>query len=138
MEASKLVISPENLRFKPLPRKRKLELRRENIKAYIKSKPAGTVISFSEFANITSQSEPNVYSMIKTMVKRGEILKIQSEDHGQRYSWVVNDLTEKAIKHPKTTLRYDVVTLTQMAKEFAWREDSDSLRKFIKSLEEKS
>lgn len=135
MEASQLKIAPEHLRFKPMPRAEKLRLRRENIKAYIKSKPAGTVITMSEFAKVSAQLEQNAYSMIKTMIKRGDIIKITSEGHGQRYTYVVNELTDKVVKHSKSVPRYDIASLKQMAKEFAWQEDSDSLRKFIQSLD---
>lgn len=139
MEASQLKISPENLRFKPMSRKKKLELRRENIKALIRSKPAGTVISIAQFAAACAQTEGNTFAMMKTMIKHGEIVKIPSEGHKKRYSWAVNDgnvispAVKKAIEAAAPKL--DVALLIEKAKEFVWQEDSDSLRAFVKWIE---
>lgn len=137
MDASQLKIDPKHLRFKPMTNKERLRLKRENIKALIKAKPAGTVLTMTDFAAVTATTPANINVIIKTMLKHGEILKIQSESHGQRYSWVVNDKLPETTKPntKKTGLRYDITTLKQMAKTYAWDNDSDSLRGFIKTLE---
>lgn len=139
MEASKLSISPEHLRFKPMSRAKRSALRRENIKALIRSKPAGTVLSLADFAAATQSSEGAVYSMLKTMIKRGAIIKIADDLHKSKYSYVVNEPVTKAQaakeKPLDTRLKKDCMTIADLeakAKDFAWSEDSDSLREFIK------
>lgn len=141
MEASKLKISPENLQFKPMSRKKRLELRRENVKALIRARPAGSEIIMSDFAKVCATSEANVYSMVKTMVKRKEIFKIPAEGRGQRYSWAVNEgttITSPAVKKAieAAAPKLDTALLIEKAKEFVWEEDSDSLRHFIKWVKE--
>lgn len=134
MEAT-LKIHPDHLRFNPMSRAKKLELKRENIKALIRSKPAGTIITINEFARVCASSEQNTYSMLKTMIKRKDIIRIPSEERGQRYSWAVNEgKVRVAAKAP--VARYELATIVDKAKEFAWQKDSDSLRAFITWLEE--
>lgn len=139
MEASKLQISPEHLRFKPMTKGKRSALRRENIKALIRSKPAGTVLGLADFAAATQATEASAYSMLKTLIKRGEIIKIPDDLHNRRYSYVVNEPTKtkitKPADQPKVQLQPGCMDLKQLeakAKDFAWQEDSDSLREFIK------
>ena len=142
MEASKLSISPEHLRFKPMTRAKRSELRRQNIKALIRSKPAGTVLSLADFAAATQSSEGAVFSMLKTLTKRGEIIKIADDVHNRKYSYVVNEPVSKkqaAKEKPLDTRQKDCLTMDDLqarAKDFAWSENSDSLRDFIKWIEE--
>lgn len=135
MEASKLVIDPKHLRFDKMPMAKRSKLRRENIKALIKSKPAGTVIYISEFQKATMSSNPATYTMLMNMVKKGQIIKIQDEKQRNRYSWAVPDAKVTTPKTPKTesppTPRVHLEELTEQAKSYAWQKDSDSLRGFI-------
>lgn len=133
MEASQLKISPDNLRFRPMSRSKRQLLRRENVKALIRSKPAGTVILLSEFSAVCASNDTNTYSMLQTMIRRGEISRIASEQRGQRYSYVVNE-DSRVIKPKQTVVKTD--SLVEKAKQFAWEQDSDSLRQFIKWMTE--
>lgn len=144
MEASKLKISPEHLRFKPMPKAKRSALRRENIKALIRSKPAGTVIALADFSAATQSSQASAHSMVKTMIKRGEIIKVYAEGHARRYAYVVNEPVVKQPAKPKATPQpaeqapeptpaaLDLDALVAKAKDFVWSENSDSLREFIK------
>lgn len=143
MDASKLTIHPDHLRFKPMAHSKKLELRRENIKALIRSKPAGTRIDMKDFAKVTGTDPHLTASMIKTMVKRKEIIKIPMWNHAKRYNWAVaNDYrVKKPANLPETTVQLvkpDTAFLADQAMKFVWEKDSDSLREFVKWLEAKS
>lgn len=136
MEASKLQISPEHLRFKPMTRAKRSALRRENIKSLIRSKPAGTTISLAEFAAATQSTDGAVFSMLKTLAKRGEIIKIADDQHKSKYSYVVNEPVIKQAAKPKPAAApqqpgYDHAALVDKAKDFVWSKNSDSLRDFI-------
>lgn len=144
MEASKLSISPEHLRFKPMSKGKRSALRRENIKALIRSKPAGTVLGLADFAAATQATEASAYSMLKTLIKRGEIIKIPDDLHNRRYSYVVNEpVTKKqAAKEQPLDTRikkgcYSLADIEAEAKDFVWSNDTDSLRDFIKHLQGK-
>ena len=138
MEASKLQIDPKHLRFKPMTRAQRSKLRRENIKALIRSKPAGTVLGLADFAAATQSTEASAYSMLKTLIKRGEVIKIPDDQHNRRYSYVVNEpVSKRSIKEPAAApaKAYDHAALVAKAKDFAWSNNSDSLREFIKWME---
>lgn len=139
MDASKLTIDPSHLRFDKMTGSRKIKLRKENIKALIRSRPAGSPIQYKEFAAVAATSEGNVYSMMKTMIKKGEIHKIDSDERGQRYAWAVDEAKVIVPKKPKANApkTYSVEELIEEAKSFAWRENTDSLRGFITSMEGK-
>lgn len=138
MEATILKIDPEHLRFKKMPMAKKSKLRRENIKALIRSKPAGTPIQIVEFQRVTMTSNPATYSMLMNMVKKGQIQKIAVEGKVNRYSWAVNEkikVTRKAApKAPVSATSFDTETLIEKAKSYAWETNDDSLRAFIKWL----
>jgi hypothetical protein len=175
MEVSKLIISGETLRAHSatLTKKRKTELRKEAIKAYINSKPAGAVIKSSAFMSVGAfNSEANAHAHILRMIRDGEIGRQHPEGHKRYYSYWVNDSpassdnsedTQMPIEEevhaeevlnavdiesakaeakpaedyaPHTEsfdyekIRHDV-SLKIAAKDFAWKNNSDSLRAFI-------
>lgn len=71
----------------PLTYKRKKEIRREAIIAYIKSKPAGERIKLEEFreiGNFGANNAANVF--VKTMVKKGLIVKTNLTPRTYSYS----------------------------------------------------
>lgn len=116
------------------------------MKALIRSKPAGTVIQVKEFAIAAATTEVLAYSMLKTLIKRGEIAKIPSEGHKQRFSYAVTDGTVvKRLRnialpdYPVPAHKLPTVNLLiEKAKEYAWEQDNDSLRGFIKWIERKN
>lgn len=135
MDVSKLSINPDHLRFKKLTPERKSELRRENIKALIRSKPAGTIITAKEFTEVTKVPGTGIFAILNSLIKKGEITKIPAPGFTKKSSWVVNESREpvpQPANRPAT--RYTVLQLTQLAKDFTWDTESDSLREFINKL----
>lgn len=139
MEASKLTIDPNHLRFDKMTNGKRSKLRKENIKSLIRSKPAGTLIMVSEFQAVTMSSNPSTSVMLKNMVKRGEITRHQDDHFKSRYSWAVNeDVKVRVPKAPKAvapSVGFDTETIVEKAKSYVWQQDDDSLRGFIKWLE---
>lgn len=139
MEASKLTIDPNHLRFDKMSNGRRSKLRKENIKALIRSKPAGTIIKVSDFQKVTMSSNPSTSVMLKNMVKRGEISRYRDEQFKSRYTWAVSEGVK--VKVPKTPRQapksvFDTETIIEKAKSYVWQQDDDSLRGFIKWLEQ--
>ena len=139
MEASHLKINPDHLRFKPMSFGKKTALRRENIKALIRSKPAGTPISLQEFARVTMIKAPSAHSLLRTMIQRGDLTKTPIEGKQRRFSYSVNEDVKVMTAPPLPTLTlplpdaasYTVDEITSKAKDFSWDKESDSLREFI-------
>lgn len=123
MNASKLTIDPSLLDKKMTRAKKKL-LREKLIKEYIRSRPYGVAIGYAEFSKIGRwASDPESQPFIKQMVREGQI--IQEPIPGKRaFSYTVTGITTVT----KTSFKDN---LEELAKEFAWKEDSDSLREFI-------
>ena len=137
MEASKLTISPEHIRFKTLTPAKRAELRRENIKALVRSKPAGTIIMLPEFAMVTAGKPGTVHAMLKTMLKKGVITRQTDDNFKARFSYTVNeDVKVKKPRAEPVAKKQDTSEIVEKAKEFVWEQNSDSLRDFIKWLKE--
>lgn len=147
MEASKLTISPERLRFDPMTKGKRAKLRHQNILDLINSKPAGTPISLLDFTRVTGSKDATVHAMLKTMIKWGVIIRVPSEGNNRSYCYtVVGKAVTKAQAQPAPVdTRGDdepkraqaTKTITEYAKEFVWESNSDSLRDFVKWMDGK-
>lgn len=150
MEVSKLVISPENLRFKPMSTGKRAQLRKENIKALIRSRPAGSKITSAEFQAVTGAKYQTVWAIINRMVKRGEISRTPILGKTKVFCWTVNedvkvtkpsadeavsadkqDTPERSQSDEYTSIGRTSSSLLVAAKDFAWETNSDSLREFV-------
>lgn len=151
MVASKVTISPETkvkLNNVYLSPQKKRELREEMIKERIRNTPDGflTKQELVAAAGLDPNANGNEYArgvaMLGSMIKRGIIA--HEKTHKFRKSWcVISDAkvttkpepVEKDIMPREVmialTRTVDKMKLVDMAKEFAWRENSDSLRAFI-------
>lgn len=150
MEASKLVISAENLRFKPMSRGKRSQLRKENIKALIRSRPAGSKITSKDSQAVTGAKYQTAWAMLNAMVKKGEIIRTPMPGKTKLYSWVVNEdvkVTKPSVDEAPSADKQDTPERSQpdehtatdrtpssllaAAKDFAWATNSDSLREFV-------
>lgn len=156
MEASKVSINPDFIRFEKMPRGKKTALRRQNVIDLIKSKPLGTPIVLSEFQAVTGHTtETSAWALIKTMIKKKKISRVAVEGRVNKFCYVVNDAktvkpaaiaapphatpekpAETAAPRARTT-EMPAKNLTSYAREFAWESNSDSLRDFIKWMDGK-
>lgn len=125
MEVSKLTIRPELLLTKKLNQKQKKSFRKKLIKEYIQDKPYGTPISINEFSRLCHYTGENAaYKILDEMISCGEISREKSE--GKTFSYTVNG----QVHVTKFGLSNEEVK--NKAMQFAWENDSDSLREFIK------
>jgi hypothetical protein len=145
MEASKLTIDPEHLRFKKLPLKKRAELRKRNVIDLIRSKPIGTPIANYEFQTVMATRGSGHTSLIlKKMLEKGVITRVPA-DGKSGSSYVVNadvKTKPKQIDTPPqvepqeiTATPTDFKTLEDYAKDFSWKQGSDSLREFVTYME---
>lgn len=132
MEASKLQISPSTLRFERMTKGKRAELRRKNIISLIRSTPVGTPISLAEFQAVTQHTTvASTYALLKGMEKKKLIAR--TSEGPKQYSYAV--LGDTNIVKPKVEVfTPDISNITDMAKEYAWTYNDDSLRGFIKWL----
>lgn len=133
MEASKVSFSKETLRFTKMTRGKKANLRRQNIIDLINSRSYGSPISLTEFAVVTASSQSSAYALIKSMVKKGIITKQVISP--RRTSYSVNG--EVKVVKPVASIKPTNKVLGDYAKEFAWDTNSDSLREFVKFMDNK-
>lgn len=148
MDASKLTIDPDKLRFQKMSHKKRSELRRKNMLDLINSKPAGTALSLQEFEAVTRTSSANVHAVIQHMVKEGVVTKTLVEGTKNRYCYsVVAAVTVKAPKEvpqpaitettAAATEQFPAMTLGDYARDYAWESNDDSLRGFVKWMDGK-
>lgn len=160
MEATKVtIIDPGMLNSPLLSKSKKRELKENLVKEYIRSKPAGMPIPPSKLI-VAAHYDPNTqyqsgWAFVNNMVKKGIILKEKIVRSDSSYWTVPGDATtvvpptekstedligdDQAINRvwPSEPLNSiidppkDVSWIITKAKEFAWRENSDSLREFI-------
>lgn len=140
MDASKVTVSPDTLRFTKMSRGRKAKLRRQNIVDLINSKPYGTPITLAEFGSVTQLSIAGAYSLIETMVKHGVVSKDKLD--GNRYTYRVNGavwVTKQPETSPELAPKPTVTDseLRQLAKEFYWQTASNDLHEFVAWLEQR-
>lgn len=148
MDASKVTVSPEYLRFTPLTRYKRADLRRKNIIDLIRSKPSGTPISLAEFSAVCDfKGTSAAHAILGRMVKAGTI--VRQQEGINRYSYYVaadavntqtpattaDPMPEPITKH--ISEKPTDSTIADLAKEFYWNYNSDNLHEFIKWLGEK-
>lgn len=158
MEASKVTLNQDmrNALNNPiLDKKKKRELKIKRIKEYIMSKPNGTKMSMKDLMYEAGYDVDRQYavgwvfvnnlikkriiiatdipkSMKKTFVVPGTTIKepdnpVESSNTPEDDAMVVSDVSEKK--------NYKLIEVVEAkAKQFAWENNSDSLREFIKFL----
>src|SRR5437764_15310586 len=99
MDATKLTVSPDTLRFQPMARGKKTKLRRQNIIDLIQSKPSGTPIGLQEFAVVTQTTPSNAWRLVRTMIKRGAISQDRISERRAAYR-VNGPVTTKKLDMP--------------------------------------
>ena len=154
MIATKLVISQETrarLNNPVLSPAKKRLLREEMIKESIRKAPGGIrtkqelIVAAGYNPKSRTKDYANGLNLISSMVKRGVIYHATTDSFKKRW-FVANEVKvtpsprsiakelfgPKEVKvEPKEKLPVSAVELVQLAKDFAWRENSDSLRDFI-------
>jgi hypothetical protein len=157
MQASKVSINPNFIKFENMSPGKRAQLRRQNIIDLIRSKAAGTFIPMSEFQAVTQHKKASgAWSLIQGMIKAKIISRVPIDGTYNKYSYVVNE-DVKTIKsavtsaaptempssmtastsRTRTTVETPQKSLTSYAREFAWESNSDSLRDFIKWMDGK-
>lgn len=80
MEASKITIGAKTYDMNYLSKAKKTALRRKMVVEYIQSKPAGTTIKLSEFAEVCHIKQVNnVDAFIKRMLRDGVIMRYEGD-----------------------------------------------------------
>ena len=137
MDASKVTVSPDTLRFQKMDKGRKAKLRRQNVIDLIKSKPYGTPITLAEFGAAAQLSTGAAHSLIGTMVKHGVIS--QDTLGSRRYAYRVNGavwVSKKPLTaQPPQKATGAAIEVAQLAKEFYWETASNDLHEFVRWLE---
>lgn len=131
MNASKVTIDPQKLRFDKMSNAKRTQLRKQNMLDLIKSKPFGTPITLDEFAAVGAFTTPSAHNLLKHMIKEGIISKDKS---GNKVCYSVNG-TPRITRPAEITHVLPIKTLEAYARDFAWEHHSDSLREFIKHME---
>lgn len=112
MEASKILFSQQTraaLTARPMSPKHRVKLRKERVKDYIRSKPAGAIISITELGMAAGFTEKTSggWTFIRSMMRSGEIVK---QDNGgpRTLSWSVPDkFTSPTTVEPPTPVMPD-------------------------------
>jgi hypothetical protein len=148
MEASKVSFTAETSRQMeaPLTRPRYTELRRANILAYIRDKPNGTPIATRELAEVSqnrSYQRTGKTSAINGFIKNMEcdgLLILETIPGSRKRRYYPTAGPRPPASNPRLERQNGAAcqqepegnrTLTDMAKDFAWSHDSDSLREFV-------
>ena len=133
MQASTLTIADSTKLDGKLTRAKRKLLREKLVKEYIRSRPYGVAIQLKEFQKLLrygSTGEARV--LLREMLESGQILR--EEIPGKRsFSYTVAGVT--VVTKPKDK---DVISqVIDQAKNYAWEENSDSLRGFIEYIRQK-
>jgi hypothetical protein len=143
MDASKLTISPDTLRFQKMSRTRKAKLRRQNVIDLIRSKPYGTPITLAEFAQVAQVTDNGAFGILRYMVRKGMLNK--DVINRRHVAYTINGpitvrrpatKTEPAAMPPAETTNY-AKAVAEYAKEFYWTSRSDSLHEFLDWLDKR-
>lgn len=160
MEASKISVNPELLKFRPLTLMQQRKIREQRIIELIRSKPAGTKIKLRDFAAVIEMTPDSTARLIHKMIERKKLSQFPATGQARKSYTVLADVkVQKAgppaavlpdsrdMKAENFKLRFPPVveriptpqprpttppnTLVQDAKEFSWQFNSDSLREFV-------
>lgn len=131
MQASKVEVNSELL-SEQLPKKRKAELRRQRIVELIESKPVGAQIKLVEFATVTNMSTGSVHGFLQQMVKRG-IISVEKLTPSELTYHVLSDKPRHEWKTitPHEHHSQHGESVTDLAHQFFWETQSDSLHEFV-------
>jgi hypothetical protein len=140
MDASKLTVSPDKLRFQKMSPTKRLLLRRKNVIDLIKSKPYGSPITLAEFQAVTQlRGSGGVHSLLMSMVKKGMITKEKTNHRNIAWTVTGEPRIVKPARHPveppKEVETMQIKSLEEYAREFSWQHNSDSLREFVKFMD---
>jgi hypothetical protein len=144
MEASKVTINPDKLKYEQMTEKQRTELRARNIIDLIRNTPAGERITLMQFMKAAGyRTYQSADSKLKSMIRQGLISKTEL-DHPKTYAYSINDGTLTAPKREpaKEVQHFDDIqppfqTLGDYAKQFVWEANSDSLRDFVRWMDGK-
>lgn len=145
MIASKVEVNPDLIKFKPLSRKKKVELRKSRVIAYIEAKPYMKRITTRELALIAELSPQNTWQLLNRMEKNREIVKHSLTPRTFAYTVPMPVHTVKTAEatQPMEARASTASTgggtaqLATYAKDFAWSTNSDSLREFVAYMDGK-
>lgn len=144
MQASRVTIDEKTYDLNVMTRKKKTALRRRLIVEYIESKPAGAIIKMQEFQKLCHFSTyANTHTFIKRMIRDDVIRQVPAEGYKSRFTYVIVDRPEPK-PQPKPAVHVapsapiaDInlyANIERLAKEFAWEQNSDSVREFVPYL----
>lgn len=153
MEATKVRVQPQTLNNSFLSRKTKRRLREARVIEHIKSKPAGTPIVLEEFRSLLSHKNISSTALFMTqMVTKGTLSRYKDGKGNAKtpYVWSVNDATSHFLEEkeadepapsnkPEVRISFgnaDTEGIIALAKDYFWDTQDDSLKSFIKWLEE--
>lgn len=103
MEATKVTITRETMTKNKLTPKQKTRLLENKIIELIKSKPAGTPLSYADFGAVIDQSVGGAFSVITRMLRDGKIGRVENEIKSghSRYSYYVITSKGKKLEIPE-------------------------------------
>lgn len=143
MQASNIKVSEETMQAAqaPLTFKRKQEIRRENIYAYIRSKPLGARIKVEEFQAVGNfATVANAYAFINRLIEHKLIYK--DNITLRTYSYRVADSEARVIKPAnKAGTKAKAKDIELLAMEYSWQNHNvdsyNDLHKFIEWINNK-
>jgi hypothetical protein len=143
MEASKVTINPDKLKYEQMTKKQRNELRGRNIIDLIRNTPAGERITLMQFKEASGyRTFQSADGKLKSMIMQGLISRIEL-DRPKTYTYSINDGTVLAPKREpaKEVKPLDAQppfqSLGDYAKQYAWEANSDSLRDFVRWMDGK-
>lgn len=153
MDASKITITEETRQAlaRPMSEKKRHKLQVEAAKAYVRSQPTGTIIPMYKIAAAAGIKKGTAHWFCQRLIKE-KALVWHKASHEQSGSWsvyedmIVKSTPPKSVPKPEEQLPTPPPAaptgptagkdlLLNYAKEFAWVNNSDSLREFIKWME---
>jgi hypothetical protein len=144
MQASRVTISAktkEALAYKGLDFKKRQQVKRERVYAFLSLQPnhqatISDLIAAAGYRTDDTKQYNSGHAFISTMIKRS-LIGNQGERSYKKTWWTIKDLPKvKDIELPQHKPEVPKQPpLLQLAQEYVWTHDSDSLREFIKWLE---
>lgn len=160
MDASKISVNPELLKFRPLTQIQQRKIREQRIIELIRSKPAGTKIKLRDFAAVIELTPDSTRRLIYRMIERKKLSQFPVTGQARKSYTVLADIKVQKVqpsaavlpdsrdmkaenfklRFPPAVERVSALqprpttppdTLVQDAKEFSWQFNSDSLREFV-------